>query len=339
MYRTTAIVNETSSRIGMVLIAAAFAAVLCPGRSACAAASYDTYWSYSKDGDQYQDSNNSDPRQVRFSSAPGGDYITLAQNESFSGVSLHADAGALNMGVRAFAQSMPDCGFFTEANIYTDAANSVTVFPGTSGLQNGDPITLKLRVRFDGTLRADARSWPAASWAHADASADLTVHDYSIQIDTGEGTYSPALASFGATAELEAYEVYKPYWGYSYSSPWSESWVASGNLNPDFTHDLAGEDIETNEGMLFQAGRSIDTGYLTIEFETIVGHSLDIDASFSTYVNASNDASAWADFDNTLAFTVTSDTPGVQLSWAVVPEPTCLAPLIVGSLVLLRRKN
>lgn len=338
MQSGTAIGNVARNRSGVTVFATALVGILCQGSAVLAAASYDTDWSYNKSGPQYLSSNNTDTKHVSFSSAPGGDYITLGQAESFAGVSVHADAGSLNMGMRAFAQSMPQSNFFTEAKIYTDAANRVTVLPGTSGLNAGDPIVLKLRVRLDGTLRTEARSWPAASWAHTDISADLSIHDYSVVIDTGEGTYSPTLASFGASARLEAYHVSKPHWGYSYAAPWSERWVTRGNINPQFVHDLSGKPQENSEGMLFPAGRTIDTGDLTVEFLATVGNTLDIDASFSAYVNASNDASAWAEFDNTLAFDVTSDTPGVQMNWAVVPEPTCLAPLILGSLALLRRK-
>jgi hypothetical protein len=267
-----------------------------------------------------------------------GSGWSVVDGESFGMANGHADAVTLNMGVSAQVYSTPANTNFSDAKIYTAVSNRLTVLPGSSGLADGDVTTLALKIRLDGSLHGEATSWPGKGWSHADMRAGLTVHDYAIQIDTGEGFWSPPQASFGATSEIEASDIYFPYWQYSYSADYSEYWRMDSNIISEQSDDYSWASEETKELFHFQAGDNFDTGELTLLFEAIVGHTLDFDANLALYVNANNDANAWADFNNTFGFNVTSSVDGLNLTWEVVPEPATMLLLCVGGL-LLRRKQ
>lgn len=328
--------------------------LLCQSTQVFGSAYYSTYGNYNPtsagDAGYYRDSASSDSH-VSFS-RPVGDMLSIGGDKSYATSSGYADAGRLRMGVSGWAISNPLNTRFTDAYIYTEAANRFTVLPGTSGLSAGDTTTLQLIMRLDGSLRADARSWPGGGWAHADIDAGFDIYDNDSQIcgEGEEGCWSPRLAYFGAAGELEASDVYKPYWNYSYSNTWSEYWRYGSNVTGEVTHDLAGETRELDESMYFEASRSFDTGYLTLSFEAIVGHTLDIESYMSTYVNANEYGEASADFDNTFAFGVRS-LNGEEIEWEIgspvapgpepVPEPSTMLLLGAGlaGLALWRKRS
>ncbi|NLF31039.1 MAG: PEP-CTERM sorting domain-containing protein [Planctomycetes bacterium] len=310
------------------------------------AAAYDVYLNYYRDGQtQSVEAEGEDDIRVSYSSVgvvvpPGGGLgFSILDGESYCWAHGRADAAALDLGVRATALSTPQNGRFSDVRVYTEASNRFTVLPGTSGLAEGDTTLLTLTLRLDGSMHTEARSYPASSWAHADMDASFEIIDQGNRIDTGEGWYTPSVASFGATCELEAYHVSFPYWGYAYASPWEAWWNLESNAAADQSYDFAHTQKENTQGMLFTSSRSFDTGTLTIEFEAIVGHTLDVSAYLETYVNANHDAQASADFYNTFAFAVDPTVQGVQIGWEVTPEPAGLTLLGLGGLALLRRRG
>ncbi len=264
-------------------------------------------------------SNGDSPSSISFS-RPVGSLLTIGPGKSYATSSGYADAGNLKLGVSGWAISRPGNGVFTDTRMSVDVWNKVTFLPGTSGLSLGDTTTVSLNVRVDGTLRTDARSWPASSWAHSDMGAYLNIVDSSIEIPSeGEvGGYSPEVAAFWAESSAEATDIYSPYYGYSYVSRWDESWGHQSNLVSRTTHDMAGEHRETSTNMYFAgAGHGLDTGSLNFSFQAVVGHTYDLSASMASYVNADHEAEAWADFDNTFAFSMTPGVNGVQSNWAI----------------------
>ena len=261
----------------------------------------------------------------------------MTNGESFGMTSGYADAANLKLGVKAQMISTPMNNHLSDARISTEASNRLLVTPGTSGLAEGDKTTLAIKVRLDGSLHGEATSWPGKGWSHAEMSAGLNVHDYSIQIDTGEGFYSPSQAFFGASCELEAYDVSFPHWGYSYAANWSEFWRTGSNISDEDSHQNSWSVTELGESFHYQAGDHFDTGELTLLFEATVGHTLDFDADLYLYIDADHDALTWADFGNTFAFDVTPMTSGVGLNWQVVPEPATMLLLCVGGLFIRRK--
>lgn len=326
----------------MCPVGLAIGALLAMPPAARGAADFYSSINYYQDGGYVSVSaDGSDESQVNYQSFLGGvgSGWTVRNGESFALAGGYADAADMNMGVFAQVVSTPNNNHLSDARISTEAANRLMVSPGSSGLAIGDVTTLTLKIKMDGSLHGEATSWPGKGWSHAEMSAGLSVHDYGIQIDLGpDGFYSPALASFGASCELEAYDVYLPYWQYSYWAGWDESWSAGSNSSPEFYHDDSWGGKETDEAFHYQAGHYFNTGEQTLTFEAIVGHTLDFNADLYVYIDACNDAQTWVDFANTFAIDVTPAVNGVSLNWQVVPEPTAMLLLAAGSLFLRRKR-
>ncbi len=308
---------------------------------AMAGVEFDSSINYYKDG-AYQsiEAGGGNNSQISYQSFSGGPWTgwTVKNGESFGMTSGYANAADLKMGANAQIVSTPNNVHLSDARISTEVSNRLTVTAGTSGLAEGDTTTLAITVRLDGSLHGEATSWPGKGWSHSEMHAGLSVHDYAIQIDTGEGFISPSQASFGASCELEAYDVFFPNWQYNYSAKWSESWRTESNSSEDSGGGNSWTTRQFGESFQYEEGNHFDTGELTLMFDAIVGHTLDFDANLSLFIDANNDAMTWADFGNTFAFDVTPMTSGVGLSWQVVPEPATLLLLCAGGL-LLRRKS
>ncbi len=308
---------------------------------AMAGVEFDSSISFYQNG-AYQsiEADGGDDMQIHYQSFSGGPWTgwSISNGESFGMTSGYANAASLKMGASAQMVSTPDNWHLSDARISMEASNRLTVLPGSSGLSEGDTTTLAIKVRLDGSLSGEATSYPGKGWSYAKMSAGLDVHDYAIQIDTGEGFWSPSQASFGASCELEASDVYMPVWGYSYSSSWEEYWRTQSNISTEASHDRSWTNKELAESFHYQAGDHLDTGELTLLFDAIVGHTLDFEANLYLYIDASHDAMTWAKFGNTFAFSVAPTVQGVGLSWEIVPEPATLSLLGLGGL-LLRRKG
>lgn len=303
----------------------------------------DSSINYFQDGDYVSlDGYESDDSHVSYQSFSGGvgSGWTVGDGESFGLTSGYANAGNMSMGVSAQSISTANNRHLSDASISTSVSNRLMISPGASGLVEGDTTTLAIHLRLDGSLQGEATSYPGKGWSHAEMRAGLSVHDYAIQIDTGEGFWSPSQASFGASCELEAYDVYKSVWGYSYSANWEESWNTESNISPYDSYHNSWSATELGESFLYQAGDHFDTDELTFLVEAIIGHTLDFDADLYVYVDANNDAVSWADFANTFAFSVVSTVHGVGLDWEIIPEPSTMLLLLLGvGGLLMKRKQ
>jgi hypothetical protein len=128
-----------------------------------------------------------------------------------------------------------------------------------------------------------------------------------------------------------------PFWKHSYSYNSDKYWTYSSNIDEGNSYRDPGGDSYFDESFHYQESLSFDTGVITLAFEAIVGHTLDFESNMYLYVNAANDAMAWADFGNTFAFDVFS-ADGVALQWQTIPEPATI--LLLGAACLfLRRKS
>ncbi|MCK9294663.1 MAG: hypothetical protein M0P70_06225 [Desulfobulbaceae bacterium] len=328
----------------LVTGAAALAILLGQSSQVFGYAAYDGWGSYNLgDYSSYGEAED----YVHYNSAGGGVWtgLVIENGKSYSAAYGYADAGSLKQGVHGWAVSTPTNTVYTDSRMSTEAANRFTVLPGNSGLDIDDKTTLQLNIRLDGTLHGEATSYPGAGWSHADMKAGLSIYDYSI-VECGEGCGSPAQASFGASSELEAYDV-TPIIGreYTYFAYWEDSWDISSNSGDDDSHDASWSETQQGDAMHYEAGHYFDTGELTLEFQATVGHTLDIESYIYTYVNANYDGEAWADFSNTFALGLTS-ADGAQIVWEVggsqpVPLPGALPLLGSGLLGLfgLRRRQ
>lgn len=307
---------------------------------AVADVSYDSSINFYKNGaDDYIDSDGSDDSHISYQSFSGGVGTgwSLVNGESFGFTHGYANAGSLKQGAFAQVISSETNNHFSDARMSTEASNRLTVLPGTSGLAKGDTTILTLTIRVDGSMHTEATSWPGKGWAHAEMDAGLSVRDYAIQIDTGEGMWTPSQASFGASCELESYEVYQPIHGHNYSSNWDKSWSYDSNIDAGSSYRISDGVSYYNESFHYQEGLSFDTGEITLTFEAIVGHTLDFESNMYLYVDANNDAMVWADFSKTFGFNVTA-ADGVALQWQTVPEPATMLLLALGGLVLRRKR-
>ena len=330
------------SRMCGVMGVVSLALVLGLSFPAVAGVYYDSSVNYYQDGAYVSvESDGSDDSNVSYQSFSGGVWSgwSIRNGESFGLTSGHADAATLSMGAKAQVISSPANNHLSDARISTEVSNRLTISPGSSGLAMGDVTTLTIKLRLDGSLHTEATSHPAKGWSHAEMNAGLSVIDKAIQIDTGEGFYTPRQASFGASCELESYDVFMPYWGYSYASNWEKSWQIDSNISEGDSYGNSNGITQLGDSFHYQEGLSFDSGELTLTFEAIVGHTLDFDANMFLYIDAANDAMTWADFNNTFAFDVTSSVDGLNLNWEVVPEPASLSLLAMGGLALLRRRN
>lgn len=307
---------------------------------AFAEVNYDSAINFYKDG-AYEsiNSDGTDDSYVGYQSFSGGVGTgwTLVNGESLGFTHGYADAGNLKQAAVAQVISTPNNNHFSDARISTEATNRLTVLPGTSGLSEGDTTILTLKIRLDGSLHTEATSWPGKGWAHAQMDAGLTIRDLAIQIDTGEGMWIPSQASFGASCELESYDVYMPYWNHSYSSNWDQFWSYESNIDAGNSYRISDGVSYLGESFHYQQGLSFDTGEITLMFEAIVGHTLDFTSNMYLYVDANNDAMAYADFGNTFGFDVTAAN-GVALQWQVIPEPATVLLLGAAGLCIRRKR-
>ncbi|MBN2064116.1 MAG: PEP-CTERM sorting domain-containing protein [Sedimentisphaerales bacterium] len=308
--------------------------------NAAGSASYFGHYNYTgSDGMVSIELDDSDPDSVNYVSS-GGPWsgATIEDGQSRVYVAGHASASNLNLGAGVQIVSTANNQYDSDLFIGVDASNRLTVMPGNSGLSIGDTTVLQLKVRLDGNLHTEAVAHPDKGYANVELNAGLTVYDQAITIDTGEGYITPSQATFGASCELESYDVYAPVWGYNYSSYKESSWQIESNISEGENFDYFDEKTGSEDSMRYSDSLGFDTDIVIIDIEAIVGHTLDFEAYVDIYAYAADDCLLTADFNNTMAFEVSS-LDDVSLSWAVVPEPASLALFAAGSLLLRRKRQ
>lgn len=236
-------------------------------------------------------------------------YVTSPlPNNSQAVAQGYASSGNLVMGGVTSAWSN---GTVASGVTTLSVENYFTVLPGTSGLAAGDSTTLNLNIDLEGYFSSDGESW-------SQMYAGLSIFDL---------TGRQEVVDFGAnTNTLDGQEHEENYWAETntgaspilYSNSYSSPTPIPGGLHTSFS-----------------------TGALSLQFEAIVGHSLDFFATLRLYsssyelggVNSRTSNMFWSTFGSDIA----PVDPNIQISWdippttgpAPVPEPSTL--LLLGS--------
>lgn len=253
---------------------------------------------------------------------PGGGAVGISVGPGHSATFGYGYVDTSSRIMRQSASVISNGAQFSESWTRGDMQNSFTVLPGTSGLAYGDTAKIRLDFRLDGRLTATGTSWPGNGDAFSHLLAGLTIVDPLLKIDTGEGWYTPRIVSFGADADLEAGEVYQPYWGESYSSYWSASWGAYTNTGIDMSGDYEDYYETTDNNREVTNSYNFDTGLLQLEFDAIVGHTLDFRAYMDVFSFAAGNATALTDFSSTFGpGIVDTNGTGVLIDWDVAAAP------------------
>lgn len=236
--------------------------------------------------------------------------MSLENGEGYSATSGRADASNLHLGSYTSAISTPD-NYRADSRMYTKASNRFTVSPGTSGLSNGDAVTLELSVSLDGSLYAAGTPHPGTSdGAQADVTAGLAIFD----------GYSNQIVDFDAAGQMWGITAWLMSTGkFIFSSGWTESWQANSNISSGISHTDSGRYSDYGGGE-HAASHFFDTGLLDLQFEAIVGQTLDVDFFLNIQVYAGGDMQARSDFNNTFAFGLSSTVEGAQIDWEIPPQ-------------------
>jgi hypothetical protein len=238
----------------------------------------------------------------------------------------------------------------------------VRIGAGTSGLADGDPITLNVLMQVQGSSHAgppgvdpslpqstgDGRDWYALYKERYLSSTDVMV-DYSIrdlgspQI-CGEGCSAPSLLGFGYSAHV----LYDTFYGAEVSS----SWTAGAQPYTQLVGTLLPQSYngDTNVGYFGAFGwADMDTGVIQLQIHTQVGSFLEMSGSISTLLQTNGmktAAQAVVDFGHTFDVDLRSSVAGVQIegeapSISAVPEPTSSALWasgLISILIAVRRR-
>lgn len=314
----------------------ALASMLAMGTTSGAqAALIDGYAEYYASGNYHRDANypsyrtsGRDATSVNYRSADFGNVLTYGPTDSMSYSSGYADAARSKLGVKTWVESMPGNNYHSDAYMETAIRNTFTVSPGTSGLAAGDTTILNITFRLDGTLSVSAPAWPNTGTGWAEMNGGFTIVDLDGSI-CNEGCYNPEVAWFGASAQAEAYEVNANYWGYSYSAYWEEYWQMASNTTARQNHD---DEHSVEQHVGGSMTHFFDTGFQTISFEVVIGHTLRLDVDLSTFSQANRDGRASADFSNTFGYGVLPTVDGMQINWGIPLQPD---PVPVPATILL----
>ncbi|MEW5746971.1 MAG: PEP-CTERM sorting domain-containing protein [Nitrospirota bacterium] len=285
-----------------------------------------------------------------YPSMSGGLPVGISIGAGHSAAFGSGYASAADRVLRGSTNVISNGAGFSESWSQSEIRNRFTVLPGNSGLNEGDTARIRLDVRLDGSMRATGRSWPGSGNAFPHMMAGLSIKDPLVRIDTGEGWYTPRSVSFGADADIEAGRVYKPYWGYSFSSYAEYSWGASTNTGIDLSGSDTSYVQSYDEDTSVSHHLGFDTGLLRLEFDAIVGHTLDFYAYLDVFSFADGLGTALSDFSTTFgpALIDPNDT-GTLIVWELdgqptnpaVPEPSSFLLLGAGiaGLALLRKRR
>jgi hypothetical protein len=227
----------------------------------------------------------------------------------------------------------------------------VYVGAGTSGLQVGDAIQLNLAFRLDGSVEAGYINSPAAPvlglplnyrvLSSADTSMQYRIRDLD-QLDCSEDCIATELARFSYGGKL-IYDYEGSGSGDTLDVTLRYDWSTLTNVNPYFQ----GADVDNS---MFQTGLSgppgsraytLDTGLVTLQFDTFVGNTLSIEGNLDVFLQAYGSnitAKSLGDFGSSFDAELSSSIAGIVLegelpgmySPAPVPEAHTWAMLLAG---------
>lgn len=255
----------------------------------------------------------------------------------------------------------------TSYGVYDDRSQvgfskTVRIDPGTSGLVNGDPITLNVLMHVQGSSHAgppgvdpslpqgttNGRDWydryGERYLASTDVDIDYWIRDTSTTPICPEGCFIPAALGFG----YKAHVLYDSFYGAEVNAAWTS--------DPRPTAVLAGTPLpqsyngDTNVGYFGAFGwAAMDTGVIQLQVPTRIGSFLEMSGSISSLLQTNGQkttAQAALDFGHTFDVDLVSSVPGVHIegevpSISAVPEPASSALLasgLIGIAVVARRR-
>jgi PEP-CTERM motif len=228
---------------------------------------------------------------------------------------------------------------YASAKSEVSFSKTVVVDAGSSGLAAGTQLLLNVPLSFDGSAIAGSNALGniSTSYTSTDVSLRYRIVDLDQLVTTGEGGPRPReLMKFGYGARL------------TYDSGTEASARAGWNGYSTNTASVEGGDADIYQFPVPAAGfidLGVNTGPLSFDIETFVGHRLQITASLDVFVQV--DASfgmayAAGRYENTFDAGVVSgivglelvgETPGVY-SASAVPEPSSVLLMLAGLIAL-----
>lgn len=242
----------------------------------------------------------------------------------------------------------------TDTKTFVGFSKTVLVDAGTSGLALGAPVTLSLSVQLHGINQTGYMppTPPPGTVFSADWSRILTsidsVFDYRMvdqsDLVCDEGCRPRELARFGYSSRL-IYDAARRVGGTDWSIQERSSWDAFGSVSGVIEGPYVNDYQDGSSVGPGSVRRELDTGVLTLQFDTFVGHVLGIRASMDLFNQSFSHGlagSALGDFRYTFDADLFSSVAGLQLigetpgmaSIGVVPEPASALMLLAGLLGL-----
>jgi hypothetical protein len=225
--------------------------------------------------------------------------------------------------------------------------HEVVVDAGTTGLSVGDAITLKFTLRIDGAMALGITPssggilLPSEYGYAASTSGSMSYMVYDLEADPYEFALSfsyKANATYGYSIDQYGLDVLTDTFSSNgnYTSNGGLSYTYLPNVNIDNTVSpvpLSVDPLDPSAGLV----RPVDSGYVDIYLDTVVGHHLSLVGQLDTEAKAWGDLQMYAlsDFSSTFDAEVTSVIPGAELvglqaGVAAVPEADTWAMLLAG---------
>lgn len=272
--------------------------------------------------------------------------LALENGESFATASGFADAGARSLG--AFSETVAVGASFGQATADSGFRNRFTVSPGTSGLPPGTPVTLRWPLRFKGLSEVSGPTPPKLGGALA--SFDLTariLRQRVCQLQHGEFfCFNPEAARFDVSTKTSASSGLTVFPGTFAETERELSWNATNNLGQQFGSRISQitdptappaacvppcadlgppgtSGIAPNGDMVGSV--SVDTTSSPIslpfvDFEALVGETLEIRADLFTFATLKGGSSASNDAFNTFdSDIVDPENRGLQIVFEILP--------------------
>lgn len=318
---------------------------------------------YEQDNSQFSYSSETD--------AVSHNYPPYIYGSTTSG---YSDASTQTLRAYAKASSHDEDGYQSGdlkfSSIDTEFTNILHVGAGTSGLSDGDAVTLRLSLSLDGLMNVYSQGCPILGicfstspdpiygLASVDASARYQIIDPNRLLTDIEGyVSSEQLIDFGYSGRLQYYAMNWEYINNTYGQ-W-QWWIDAYDPGNDGRYDISrnmGWDLVSNidyqsdnyssyydgnhDGLgTTDVNFNLDTGLRTINFETFVGSDLQLSAWMSILSQAyglNDTLDASGNFLNTFGTAIDSPyVSGLNLSYDIgntsaVPEPSTILLAGIG---------